>query len=129
MTMNRMECLLSRGCGEYLVYFLVGRLGEVLVPDADGVERGRRFGAHDVVDDTTKFVARLGRRYGDRDDDTGRRLLAEREHGNAHRRAGGETIVDQDDGAMVQRGKRSSVAIGALTPLELALLGLGDGLD
>jgi hypothetical protein len=53
--------------GKQITYFLVARLREFLIPEADGMERGRRDSADDLVDFGSELFARLDRcgRYGD----------------------------------------------------------------
>src|SRR5256714_12100299 len=66
-------------CGpvEQRTYLVVGRRCKVLVPEADGVERFRRDGAHDLIHLRAQLVARLRCRDRHGDDDAGGLLLAQ----------------------------------------------------
>jgi hypothetical protein len=72
-----------------------------------------------------------GGRRGDgrRDHDARGIVLAERGHGGPHARAGGEAVVDEDDGLAAHVERRAVVAIGGLATGELAPLVLRHRLD
>ena len=108
---------------------VVGRLREVLVPDSHGLQRPGCDHAHHVVGHGAQAVAHV--RVGDRDgDDDPRRLVGpqgmqRRQHG----RPRGQPVVDEDDRAAGDVGRRAVTAVRLLAALQLApLLGV-DRLD
>src|SRR5437763_1098028 len=108
---------------------LVGRLGEVLVPESDGAEWLRCRGADHLVRLVLHFRARRRRRNGHCHDDSCRSLLTKRPHRSPHRRAGGEAVVHQDDGATRDGRWRPIAAEQPLAPFELTQFVLRHSLD
>jgi hypothetical protein len=107
---------------------LVRGLREVFVPEPNGVERLRGDGANDVVCRLTQRVTGLRRRDRDGDDDASRVFLAQCRDADPHAGAGREAVVNENHGPAGDIGERSIAAVLALTPVELALLGLSDTL-
>src|SRR5258706_11330424 len=101
----------GRAPREQLAHLVVRGLGEVLVPAPDGLERLRRDRADDVVDLRAQRLAGLGRRHGDGDDDAGRLLLAQRPDGGLHGGSGGQTVVDEDHGALAHLLSRTVASV------------------
>src|SRR5207244_12990921 len=96
--MRRRDELL--GCSfEQVVDLLVGRLREIAVPHADGIEWLWRAGADGLVRFRLKLRARV--RGADRhgNDDARRPSLAEGSYRRAPGGAGGQAIVDEDNEA------------------------------
>ena len=86
----------------------------------DGAEVPRDPGAHHLIGDARQEAAALHAtdRYGD--DHARRSLPPYRFHRGAHGRAGGETVVDEDDHAVVDVDGRAVAAVRLLAPAELA---------
>src|SRR5207245_1888946 len=76
-----------------------------------------------------KFITGLGRRDRHRDDDRFRFHLAERGDRSAHRRAGSQSVVDDDHRFVAHIERWTRTAIFALAPLELPLLARGNFID
>src|SRR6185503_10577696 len=114
---------------EQLPHLLVGGLREIAIPQADSRERFRRARADSVVGDVLELVA--GRRCADRhgDDDSGRPQRAYGLHRRTHRRAGGQSVVDEDRRAAAQIDERPAAAVFALATLQFGELLACDRLD
>src|SRR2546428_519505 len=94
-----------------LPHLVVARLREVLVPEADGVERLRRGETDDLVGLLGEQLARVGGRRGNRDDHLGRPLASYTGGRGPHRRAGRETVVDENHRAAAQVERRPVPAV------------------
>src|SRR5688572_30185573 len=111
-------------CGlfQQLTHFGVGRLREIAIPNADGIERLWGAGANCLI----SFVLELGTRLESADrhcnDDACRSLLPQARNSGAHRRAGGQAIIDKDDDVATHRAGRPAAAVDAFTPLKFRLL-------
>ena len=114
---------------EEMVHLFIARLREVLVPEADGAEWLRRLCAHDLVDDVSERLTRIGCRDGNGDHDVRWRQFPHRMDGGAHARAGRESVVDENDCFVGDVRKSATAAIAALAPFELGALERGDALD
>src|SRR5947209_5478968 len=102
------------GLLQQFVHFFVTRLRKVVVPQSDRLEWLGRAQADDVDCFAAKFVARLHCRDRHPDDDRARLHLAKRLDRGAHRRAGRESVVDDDHGLVVNVDRRTRSAIFAL---------------
>src|SRR5260221_624441 len=114
---------------EKLADFAVRGLAEVGVPVADGVTILGRARSHHVLPEPAHAHAGIGGAGGHGDHDPRRVELAQRLDRRFHRRAGGEAIVDQDDGLAGNRQRLAAAAISffASPPLrELLVRGLLD---
>src|SRR5690554_4518781 len=78
---------------------IIRGLGEILVPTPHTDKRFWRSKAYDFIG----FIAERGYRSGRcdryRDQDVSRPQLSQRQNGGAHRGAGGDAVIDQDDAA------------------------------
>ena len=106
------------GVGDF-ADLVVAHGGKVIIPKTDGVERVGLNGADQFVDGGSERGAGVGGADGDGDRDMGRAHVLEREHGDAETVAGGETIIDEDEAAMRQIGRRAFAAIQRFAPAEL----------
>jgi len=85
--------------------------------------------AHDLVGDRAQLLARAGVGDGQADDHAGRVLQTHRPDGGDHRLADRRALVDEDDGAPGELGRRAIAAVVAVHAREdAALLGV-NGLD
>ena len=89
---------------------LVGGLGEVLVPEAHGVERLRGGGADYLAGEGLEFHARFGRGNRHRHDYAIRPAQPDCLHGGLHGGTGRQPVVYQDDGAL------AALELGPLRP-------------
>jgi peptidyl-prolyl cis-trans isomerase A (cyclophilin A) len=117
------------GPPEQLADFLVGRLREVLVPQADRVERLRLVGADGLVRLPLELLARLDRPDRDGDHDPGRLQPAQGGHRGPHGRAGGQPVVHQDHRLPPDVQRRPVAAILPLPPVQLPPLLSGNPVD
>lgn len=111
---------------EQQAHLFVSDLTEVAVPDPDGVKRLWGHRTNDVVGDEPHLCTALVRRDGHRDDEARRLTRLQRQRCCAHRSAGREAVVDDDDGLSSRIDGRTAVAILALTPHDLLRLARGD---
>src|SRR5829696_8374509 len=99
MVLRTFCCLtLVPGIFEQLHDLCVGGLVEVLVPEAYGPEVGRRGQAQQFVHLGCEELRRLGSAHGCGQDQAPWLPQFEGFHGGPGRHAGGEAVVDQDDG-------------------------------
>ena len=70
-----------------------------------------------------------GRAHRNGHDDARRLLLTDGGHRRAHRRTGGEAVVDEDDRLVGEWNQRPGAAIETFATFELDLLTLGDPVD
>ena len=94
----------------------------MLVPEADGLKRFRRFGAHHVVCDAPEPGTALNRAHRRGDHHRCRPQLPHRGHSRFHRCPRRHAIVNEDDGPLFQRRHRALPAIGRLAAFELEAL-------
>src|SRR5690242_47890 len=115
-------CRARRGSLEQLVHLGIVRLLEVLVPETNRVERVRHVEAHDLLHQRGHRCTGLARSHGNGDDDLARTLPAKRGDCGAHRRSGGQAVVDEDDNVILDCWKGTVVAIEPLASVELEKL-------
>src|SRR6185437_3309310 len=89
----------ARGLAEELADFAVSGLGEVVVPLADRIQPGGHEEADNLVGLLGEPLTNRGGCDRDGDNDAGRVALAEGGDGGTHGGTGGESVVDQNDGA------------------------------
>jgi hypothetical protein len=114
---------------QQVAHLVVGDGGEVLVPEADGVEWIGRDGADRLVHDPSDRLADHGRRDGDRRYDPARTLGADGLGGGTHGRAGRQAVVDEDHDLAADVGGEPVAAVQPLATGQLAPLVVGDGVD
>lgn len=102
--------------------FVIGGLVEVVVPESDRLKWFRRFGAYDLIDDVPKRIAYFWSGDGNCHDDLRWPFFSERGNTRSHRRAGRQTVVDEDDGSARQIGEATIAPILTFAPFELGLL-------
>ena len=111
------------------MHFGIRRLVEIVVPQADGLERLRRSQAEDLIRLFTQLFARPGCSYRYGYDDRSRLHEPQRAHRGLHGRSGCQTIIDDDDGPTFHIDRRLVSAVRNLATLELTLFARGDGVD
>lgn len=84
---------------------------EMIIPESDGVKRLGLDGADEFVDGGGERDAGLGRTDGDRDREVGRADALQRQDGDAEAVAGREAIIDEDDAALREIGRRAFAAV------------------
>lgn len=118
------------GCGgEELGDFSIGGLGEVCIALADAAKIGRGFKGEKAIDQGTQGGAGLTGGEGDGDDDLARVLSAEGLDCGAKGGAGGDAVIDEDDGLAGDRGRGGMAAVGELPPKKLLPLDGGLGFE
>jgi hypothetical protein len=117
------------GAVEQFTHFFVGGLRKVLVPSADGMEGFGSASAHDLFDFGAELIAGVARANGHRHGYGGGMAQAQRADGGAHARAGGEAVVDENNGVVFEVGGRAVTAIGFFTSAQFFLLFADGGLD
>lgn len=110
---------IAAGGGEQAADFVVGGLAEVKVVLADGVEGIGNEGADDVVCLAEELYAG-GRCTNRRGEDEGMGARANGAGGGAHAGAGGEAVVDEDDGAALDGKRRAAFAEARFEIFEFA---------
>ena len=124
----RIDLLLERQ-GQLAPHVVVRELAEVVVPEADRVERLGGDQGDDLVGLDREHLERVRRRGRHGDDEPPRTAAAHRLGRRPHRRPGGETVVDEHDHAVAQVGRRAVAAVRPLAALELDPLPLRHLLD
>src|SRR5438552_2938134 len=109
--------------------FVVARLIELLVPDADGAKRLGCVEADHFVDKSRQFVAAVRRRHRDGDDDSLRMFAAHRLHGHHHRRTGSKAVIDEYRSAAAERQRRRAAPITRFSASDFLQLGADDLID
>jgi hypothetical protein len=107
----------------------VGRLGKVGVVHADGVERVGGQETHDLVTFSRDFIETIPRSDRHGENEVLRPALSHASQRRLHRPAGGDAIVDHDNGAPAGIGGGPLAAIEKSTAFdfgELPLLFRGD---
>src|SRR5262249_15248101 len=114
-------------CVEEGFHFVIRGLGEVVVPVADGQKRLGRVWADDFIGEFAQIHAGFRGADGDGDDNASGRLPAQGLDGGTHGGAGGEAVVDKDDGAVAHPGIGTIATEGALAAGEFDFFFPGDG--
>ena len=96
---------------------------------ADADEAGGAVQANDLVGSVLQILTGTGRADRNSDDNFGCAVLAQRRYRCAHRRTGGKPVVDQNDGATFEIGRRPIVAVISLPPFQLLAFEGGYYLD
>src|SRR5258707_4878645 len=111
------------------MYLFIARLGEVLVPVANPKEWLRCAGTYDFVYLSLKLITNHGSGYGNRNNDMRGMLLAQRRNCRAHRRAGCQAIVYENDSPVAYVWGRKIIAEQLLSSFQLILFSLSYLLD
>jgi hypothetical protein len=114
---------------EQVANLLIHRLGEVMVPEADRVERLWCDRAYDIVDFSPQLLTGFGCCSWNGDDDAGGLLLPQRLDPGVHGRPGRQTIIHKNDRAAANIRRRATAAVQTLAPRQLLLLACRDGVD
>lgn len=104
---------------ESIADLLVGQRREMIIPQADGVERTWLKGTDKLVDFGRKRAACVGRTDGSSDGDVGGAEPLERAHHDADREAGGDAIIDEDDLTAGDFGRAPTGAINGFAASQL----------
>jgi hypothetical protein len=107
---------------EEITDLAVGRLGEVLVPFANGSESGRHLQANDFVGVIGEALAGARRADWNRDENPRCAETAQGAHSGSHGRARRKAIVDKDHGTSAKVERRPCAPIQTLTARDLAAL-------
>ena len=83
------------------MYLIVFRLLEVCIPETDSVKGIRRLEAYEAVSESGDCRSGLRRSNRNGDDDLAGRLGPQRGDGGAHRRASGQSVIDENDDVIV----------------------------
>ena len=114
--------------GQERADLVVGGLIEVAIELADGEEVSGRVETDEVVHLGAEFGA--GKGGGDRDgDNEAIRDGTEGADGGLHGGAGGEAVVDENDGAALERKRWAAGAVEGFSALDFKLLAGDDGVD
>jgi hypothetical protein len=104
-------------------------LGKIAVPQTDGREHFRLPGAHDLVGDFTQRAAGIGRSYRSRDNHSRWRMSPHCLNGSFHRRPRRKPIVDERHDSRPKIDGVAVLSVCALSPIELDLFRLSDGIN
>ena len=110
-------------------YFVVGGLGEPLVPRADREERARRLHRDDRVRNVGKLAHRFGRGNRHREHHPTRALRASDLHCGAGCSTGRDAVVDDDDRSTLDRGHRTAAPVQTNPPFQLGTFASFDRRD
>src|SRR5438045_1408103 len=119
------------GCSprQQVTNFLIGGLGELLIPLADGIERFGSNRAHHFVELALQFVAGSLRSHRNSQHQMGWLLLPYCAGRSSHAGPGGQTIINQDYSAPLHINRRPPVAIKTFAPLKFFLRPGNGGVD
>lgn len=99
--------------------FGVGHRGEMVIPEADGVEGAGLHGADQFIDSAGEQGAGFGCADGNGDGDVGGMKFLQGEDGDAQAVAGGDAVVDEDDVAVCEIERWAVAAVERFAALEL----------
>src|ERR1041385_3590616 len=89
------------------LHFLISCLRKVLVPATDTIKRFSGHPTNHLIHFKLECVTRFWGSYRYSNDDPRGVLSADTRHGSPHARAGGKTIIDQDDSPIADLWRRA----------------------
>jgi hypothetical protein len=119
----------GRRSGEQVADFVVGGLGKICVVLADADEGERAFQANDIIGSVPKILAGTWRADGNSNNNFRGALLTQRSYRSPHGRAGGKSVIDQNDGTIFKLRRRTVCPIISFAPLQFLAFNRGHHLD